>query len=60
MQTTAGTRIVIRGSSVGAPERHGEVLEVRGNDGGPPFYVRFDDGHESLVYPGPDCVLEHA
>jgi hypothetical protein len=59
MQTSAGQRIVIRGQSVGAPERHGEILEVRGTDGGPPYYVRFDDGHESLVYPGPDCVLEH-
>ncbi|AWB87538.1 DUF1918 domain-containing protein [Mycetocola zhujimingii] len=60
MQTTVGQRIVIRGQSVGAPERHGEILEVRGADGAPPYYIRFDDGHESLIFPGPDCALEHA
>ena len=40
-------------------DRHGEIAEVRGDDGGPPWFVRFDDGHESLVFPGPDCSLEH-
>ena len=39
-------------------QRRGEVLEVRGADGGPPYLVRFDDGHETLLYPGADCVLE--
>ncbi|GHD44188.1 DUF1918 domain-containing protein [Mycetocola manganoxydans] len=60
MRTTAGERIVIRGQSVGAPDRHGQILEVRGDEGQPPYLVRFDDGHESLVYPGPDCVIEHS
>ena len=59
MRTTAGERITIRGQTVGAPDRHGQILEVRGNEGEPPYYVRFDDAHESLVYPGPDCVIEH-
>jgi hypothetical protein len=34
------------------------VLEVRGLEGEPPYMVRFSDGHESLVYPGPDCIVE--
>ena len=34
-------------------------LEMRGADGGPPYMVRFDDGHETLLYPGADCELEH-
>ena len=37
----------------------GEVLEVRGENGAPPYLIRFDDGHESLVFPGTDCVVEH-
>jgi hypothetical protein len=41
-------------------DRHGEVLEVRGADGAPPYLVRFDDGHEMLVYPGTDAVIEHS
>ncbi|MET0713900.1 MAG: DUF1918 domain-containing protein [Mycetocola sp.] len=60
MHTTAGERIIIRGGTVGAPDRHGQIIEVRGDEGQPPYMVRFDDGHESLVYPGPDCVIEHA
>ncbi|MER6851575.1 DUF1918 domain-containing protein [Streptomyces flaveolus] len=36
----------------------GEIIEVRGPNGEPPYVVRFPDGHETLVYPGPDCVIE--
>lgn len=58
MRVSAGERIVIRGKTVDNPDRHGEVVEVRGSDGEPPYVVRFDDGHETLVYPGADCVIE--
>jgi hypothetical protein len=33
-------------------------VEVRGDNGGPPYLVRYPDGHEGLVFPGPDCVIE--
>jgi hypothetical protein len=59
MQATVGDQLHIRGRTVGAQDRHGEVIEVRGKDGAPPYLVRFSDGHESLVYPGPDCLVEH-
>lgn len=35
----------------------GEVLETRGPDGGPPYLVRWSDGHEGLFYPGPGALL---
>jgi hypothetical protein len=60
MQANVGERILIRGKTVESPDRHGEILEVRWADGQPPYFVRFDDGHEALVYPGRDCVVEHA
>jgi hypothetical protein len=60
MQAAVGDRLVIHGKQVGQADRHGEILEVRGGDGGPPYFVRFDDGHETLLYPGADCELEHA
>jgi len=42
------------------PGRDGEILEVRGEDGGPPYVVRWsDNGHEALVFPGPDAVVQH-
>lgn len=59
MHATIGDRIVVHGRTVGAGERHGEVIEVRGDDGAPPYRVRFDDSHEALVFPGPDCEIEH-
>jgi Domain of unknown function (DUF1918) len=31
-----------------------------GAGGEPPYLVRFDDGHTSLVFPGPDAVIEHS
>lgn len=58
MQVTKGERIVIHGRQVGNADRRGEILEVRGADGGPPYLVRFDDGHESLIFPGGDWSLE--
>lgn len=60
MRAAVGSRIVIHGAHVDSAERRGEVLETRGEDGGPPYLVRFDDGSESLIFPGPDCELEHA
>ena len=36
----------------------GEIIEVKGPGGTPPYLVRFDDGHQGLVFPGPDAVVE--
>jgi hypothetical protein len=35
----------------------GIVLEVLGADDQPPYRVRWDDGHESVYFPGPDAHL---
>jgi hypothetical protein len=59
MKAQAGDRITILGRTVESADRHGEVIEVRGADGAPPYVVKFDDGHESIVLPGGDVVLEH-
>jgi hypothetical protein len=58
MQATVGDQLHIRGRNVGIQDRYAEVIEVRGENGGPPYLVRFRDGHETLVYPGPDCIVE--
>ncbi len=58
MFAQVGSRILIHGKAVGATDRHGEVIDVRGADGAPPYLVRFDDGHETLVFPGPDCTVD--
>ena len=55
MQARVGDRIVVEGRSVGNARRAGEVIEVRGDDGAPPYVVRWSDGHEGLTFPGPDA-----
>jgi hypothetical protein len=60
MRANVGDRLCVHSRVVDRPVRVGDVLEVRGPDGQPPYWVRFDDGHESLVYPGPDCVVQPA
>lgn len=59
MQAAVGEKILIHGRTVGAPEQEAEIIEVRGDDGTPPYVVRFGDGHEKLIYPGPDAEIEH-
>jgi hypothetical protein len=59
MQATVGDHLIIHGTKVGDGERRGEVIEIRGPQGGPPYIVRWDaDGHEGLFFPGPDAELE--
>jgi hypothetical protein len=53
MQAKVGDRLVVHGAHVNDVTRDGEILEVHGADGGPPYLVRWsDNGHESLVFPG--------
>ena len=59
MEATIGDRIRIHGNVVGHPDRQGEIVEVRGNKGEPPYLVRFEDGQTALMFPGPDAIIEH-
>lgn len=60
MQASVGDRIVIGGHHLGEPDRDGEILEVRGADGAPPYLVRWDeDGREGLFFPGSDASVQH-
>lgn len=57
MQAQVGDRIIVRSNRVAQPDREGQVVEVRGPDGGPPFVVRWSDGHEGLFFPGSDAAV---
>jgi hypothetical protein len=60
MYAAVGDRVVVHGTHVGDHVRDGEILEVRGKDGEPPYLVRWSDtGHESLLYPGSDATVDH-
>ncbi|MEU9603818.1 DUF1918 domain-containing protein [Streptomyces sp. NPDC048057] len=58
MHANVGDKLVVHGRTVGHHDRTAEVVDVLGEDGAPPYRVRFDDdGHECLVSPGPDTVV---
>ena len=60
MKVCKGDRIVIRGHRSGEPSRDCEVVDVRGVDGAPPYFVRWEDsGRVALFFPGPDAAVEH-
>ena len=60
MQAVVGDRLHVHGKTVGQQDRMGQIIDVRGANGAPPYLVRFDDGHEALVFPGADAEVEHA
>jgi hypothetical protein len=57
MKANPGDHIILAPPQVDGPTRDGEVLEVRGANGAPPYVVRWSDGHVGLLYPGPGSVL---
>lgn len=60
MQADVGDRIIIKGHHLGEPSHDGEIVEVRGADGHPPYRVRWEDtGRVTLFFPGPDAELQH-
>ena len=59
MRAAVGDRLRVHASGVGRPGRTGEIVEVRGAGGEPPYLVRFADGHTALMFPGPDAIIEH-
>jgi hypothetical protein len=60
MQATIGDRLHVHSKAVGQTPQLAEVIEIHGPDGAPPYRVRYGDGHEALIVPGPDCTIEHA
>lgn len=58
MNAKVGDRIVVGGHRVGQPDRRCTVLEVRHENGDPPYLVRWDDSdHEDLYFPGSDAKV---
>ena len=59
MDAEVGDRLVVKGHRIGEGDREAVVLEVHGPAGGPPYLVRWRDGHESVFVPSSDTVVEH-
>ncbi len=55
-----GDVVVVSGHRVGERERTGEILEVVGSGDHVHYRVRWEDGRETLFYPGSDAHVRHA
>jgi hypothetical protein len=55
MRASVGDEIIIDAMVLGHPRREGEVLEVRTEGDVEHYVVRWDDGHESIFYPGAEA-----
>jgi hypothetical protein len=53
-----GDRLVLEGTHVGDDRRTGTIIEIDHPDGSPPYRVRWRDGHESFIIPGPEARVE--
>ncbi|HEU5271490.1 MAG TPA: DUF1918 domain-containing protein [Jatrophihabitans sp.] len=60
MKAMVGDRLVVTSRHVDEARRIGEILEVHGPDGTPPYVVRWQ-GHAdtAVVVPGADAHIEH-
>ncbi len=54
----AGDWLEVRGVAE-RPSRRGEIREVLGSPEHPHFLVRWDEGHESIVYPSDHEAIVH-
>lgn len=60
MHAVVGDLLIIESGHVDESPRTGVILEVHGEDGGPPYVVRWnDDEHTSTVVPGTDARVKH-
>ncbi|MEW6155186.1 MAG: DUF1918 domain-containing protein [Actinomycetota bacterium] len=60
MEAQIGDRIVIERAKIGQPRRQGEVRDVIRNGSVTYYRVRWQDGQETVFFPGPDARLEPA
>jgi len=55
-----GSIVVIAGHHVGEHERTGEIVQLLGEPPHERYVVRWDDGRESVFYPGSDATIGRA
>ena len=49
---------MVKGTTTERHDQHAEIIEVRSQDGSPPYVVRWlVTDHEATVYPGSDAVV---
>ena len=60
MRADVGDWLVVHGRHVNEPSRLGEIVEVYGANGAPPYVVKWEGETETaVIVPGPDAHVEH-
>ncbi len=59
MRAAVGDALVVRGRHVDDNDRAGVILEVHGDNGAPPYRVRWRDGRESVFFPSAGTDVQH-
>jgi hypothetical protein len=59
MRAEVGDELVVRGRHVDDEVREGVITEIHGENGAPPYLVRWKDSHESVFFPSSDTLIEH-
>ncbi|OBI16891.1 hypothetical protein A5712_02700 [Mycobacterium sp. E2327] len=60
MKADVGDWLVIKGTTTELADQRGEITEVRGADGAPPYVVHWASGHVATVFPGSDALVVSA
>ncbi|AWN30586.1 DUF1918 domain-containing protein [Streptomyces sp. NEAU-S7GS2] len=59
MRAQAGDVLRFTGRAIGSPEHRATIVEVLGPNGEPPYRVRYENGRETEIFPGPGCVVDN-
>jgi len=59
MRAAVGDELLVRGRHVDDHDRVGVIIEVHGENGAPPYLVRWTDGRESVFFPSADTEVQH-
>jgi hypothetical protein len=58
MKANVGDWLVVKGRTNEHEQHRGMITEVHGEDGSPPYMVRWmDTGQQAMVIPGPDAFV---
>lgn len=57
MYAAVGDHLLVHGHRVGQLGREGEIVQILGSGGAPPYLVRWTDGHTGVFYPSSDADL---
>ena len=56
LRAAPGDRLVVQAHHQGESERDGEILKVHGEDGAPPYLVRWEDGTTTMLLSELGCL----